>query len=296
MTKPPARTPLEGLVDLACRNGVDIRPTLLRVLTDLYVQKPHHTAEEKKQYAELASRLVEAVDAATRTTVAARLVSCGDAPAEIVQRLAVLAEAQAAPAPTPIDTERAAATELSDLFFAAGSQERRLILTNLDLGPAPASSDIPPPPNDLIARIERAALDHNGAEFVRHLERALGIARDHAERVVRDCSGEPIVVVAKALGMKAAVLQRILLFLNPAIGQSVQRVYDLALLYDEISRPAAERMIAIWRKAGGKDRAAAHRPVYWNDEHNPVRPASPAGRGQETVRGVAPARDRASGG
>ncbi len=295
MTKPPARTPLEGLVDLACRNGVDIRPTLLRVLTDLYVQKPHHTAEEKKQYAELASRLVEAVDAATRTTVAARLASYRDAPVEIVQRLAVLVEAQAAPAPTPIDTERAAATELSDLFFAAGSQERRLILTNLDLGPAPAAGDLPPP-SDIIARLERAALDHNGAEFVRHLERALGIARDHAERVVRDCSGEPIVVVAKALGMKAAVLQRILLFLNPAIGQSVQRVYDLALLYDEINRPAAERMIAIWRKAGGKDRAATYRPVYWNDERNPVRPASPAGREQETVRGIAPTRDRASGG
>ena len=35
---------LDGLVDLACRDGVDIRPTLLRVLTDLYVQKPKHSA------------------------------------------------------------------------------------------------------------------------------------------------------------------------------------------------------------------------------------------------------------
>ena len=38
---------LESLVDLACRDGVDIRPTLLRVLTDLYVQKHVHTSEEE---------------------------------------------------------------------------------------------------------------------------------------------------------------------------------------------------------------------------------------------------------
>ena len=60
-----------------------------------------------------------------------------------------------------------------------------------------------------------------------------------AERIARDYSGEPIVVAAKALGMPAAMLQRILLFLNPAVGQSVERVYDLARLYDEITQGAA---------------------------------------------------------
>ena len=45
-----AYTPLDGLVDLACRDGVDIRPTLLRVLTDLYVQRPTHSADEETQY------------------------------------------------------------------------------------------------------------------------------------------------------------------------------------------------------------------------------------------------------
>ena len=44
MMKFSAYPPLDGLVDLACRDGVDIRPTLLRVLTDLYVQKPTHSA------------------------------------------------------------------------------------------------------------------------------------------------------------------------------------------------------------------------------------------------------------
>ena len=64
-------------------------------------------------------------------------------------------------------------------------------------------------------------------------------------------------VAAKALGMTAAVLQRILLFLNPAIGQSVERVYDLARLYDELTPAAAERMLTIWRQAGGRVAARA---------------------------------------
>ena len=88
MTKSSAYPPLDGLVDLACRDGVDIRPTLLRVLTDLYVQKPAHSAEEETQYVELARGLIEAVDAPTRAMVAARLSAYPAAPAAILRRLA----------------------------------------------------------------------------------------------------------------------------------------------------------------------------------------------------------------
>ena len=57
--------------------------------------------------------------------------------------------------------------------------------------------------------------------------------------------------------MKAAVLQRILLFINPAVGQSIQRVYELADLYDGLSRESAERMLAIWRQGGAPDASGA---------------------------------------
>ena len=49
----------DGLMTLSRREGVDIRPTLLRVLTDLYVQASAHTAEEEQQFVELASRLID---------------------------------------------------------------------------------------------------------------------------------------------------------------------------------------------------------------------------------------------
>ncbi len=61
------------LTHLGLRGGVDMRPTLLRVLTDLYVQKLTHTPDEERHYTELALRLLTAWMCATRAAVAARL-------------------------------------------------------------------------------------------------------------------------------------------------------------------------------------------------------------------------------
>jgi len=57
-------------------------------------------------------------------------------------------------------------------------------------------------------------------------------------------------VAAKALGMKVEVLQRILLMLNPLIGQSLERVYELSRLFGDLTPAAADRMLAIWRNNG----------------------------------------------
>src|SRR5438105_15813792 len=79
---------LEGLDSLARRDGVDIRPTLLRVLTDLYVQKPAHSAEEERHYTELVLRLIDSVDLATRVTIAKKLGAYTGAPPAVARRLA----------------------------------------------------------------------------------------------------------------------------------------------------------------------------------------------------------------
>jgi hypothetical protein len=315
MANPSAYSPLDGLLDLACRDGVDIRPTLLRVLTDLYVQKPAHTADEETQYVELAVGLIGSVDAGTRAVVAARLSAYPGAPATVLQRLLRLTansdssgasstrasiennlnllskldcrvKSIAGPAedrtrlPGNDPGERLplipAKHELTDLFFSASADKRRLILTNLDLSaghqvrvPIPAAADV-------IRRLESAALQRNAAEFGRILEWGVGIARNLAERIAYDSSGEAIVVIAKAIGMKADVLQRILLFLNPAIGHSVKRVFDLAQLYDDIAPATAARMLTIWREAGVRTRPV-HVPQYADDEASNARTrATPA--------------------
>ncbi|HZC57393.1 MAG TPA: hypothetical protein VE396_15330 [Xanthobacteraceae bacterium] len=79
---------LENLTHFGFRDGVDMRPTLIRVLTDLYVQKLTHTIEEKRHYTELALRLLDAVDVATRVAVAGRLARHMSPPVRVIARLA----------------------------------------------------------------------------------------------------------------------------------------------------------------------------------------------------------------
>lgn len=293
MRKSFASPTLDSLVDLACRDGVDIRPTLLRVSTDLYVQKPTHSADEEVQYTELALGLIGAVDAPTRAAVASRLATYPGAPAAVLHRLGGAVTPVDPVRPSEPKSEPNSEADLAELFFAAGTDERRLVLTNLD-AVAGAEQRRPPVANDLILRLETAALQHNAGEFSRTLERALGISGALAERITRDASGEPLVVAARALGMKAAVLQRVLLFLNPQVGQSIERVYGLARLYDELTPAAAERMLAIWQQTGGQ-RKPRHEPLHWDDVHRNARSqASHAGHRVTRNREPLPSRIRSN--
>jgi hypothetical protein len=268
---------LSGLVELGNRDGVDIRPTLLRVMTDLYVQKDKHSDEEERHFTELALRLIDLVDAKTRATVASKIAAHPAAPAAVRQRLLKEAGSPAAPAepeksPSVFSGTRATAGELSTLFFTADAEERRLILLNLPYSAlAPTVPIGPAAARESIQRLEAAALGHNGEAFIRELERALGIAREQARRVMDDASGEPIVVAAVALGMPADVLQRILLCLNPAISQSVRRIHELALLHEDIEPEAALRLLAVWQAGHRAEKkppeaAPGHQPKHRRDE------------------------------
>src|ERR1700744_5773714 len=87
MTTSPLFPGFDGLMTLSRREGVDIRPTLLRVLTDLYVQASSHSADEARQFVELTSRLIDQVDDAPRAAVRARLAIYPSTPVEILRRL-----------------------------------------------------------------------------------------------------------------------------------------------------------------------------------------------------------------
>jgi hypothetical protein len=326
----------EGLFDLD-RKGVDIRPTLLRVLTDQYLQSPVHSPDDVRHYTELAMRLLDETDIATRAAVSVRLAPHACAPRSIMLQLArdvlevaepvllhspVLTPADCeaiieergvcyadiltrrnkpAPAPepaapvaaiepalpaalptiedaasgsiepeietteielpataeaeisaeddTPEPADNANARELCELFFAAGSAERRLILLNLEYAEWPAGEPPAPLQRADVWRLETAALRHHTATLMRELERALGISYQQSRRIVEDEMGEPIVVAAKAMSLPADILQRIVLFMNPRVGQSVDRVYELSALYNEISVESARRLVAILRAA-----------------------------------------------
>jgi hypothetical protein len=271
MTDHSVFPPIEGLLNLACRNGVDIRPTLLRVLTDLYTQTRSHSPSEEAQYVELALRLIDSVDAATLNAVATRLAAYSRAPSAIVARLHERGGSFSAPQePTPA---RPPENDLGNSFFAADSYERQLILTNLEAATPPASTHNIAAAVETCSRLEAAVLDHNVAEFIRLLESSLMLPHATAEKIANDASGEAIIVATKALGMPNAKLQRILLLINPAIGHSVERVYELAALYDEINAHTAEAMVQIWRGVTAK-RRDTHQTMLYDDEGRSARVAA----------------------
>ena len=285
------------LAHLGLHGHVDMRPTLLRVLTDLYVQKLTHTPDEERHYTELALRLLDGVDVPTRATVAARLAHHLSPPVRVIQRLAAdlpdvaapvrahpllqgnieaekLAPAVAMPvaeveidqqgeetapaAEAPITIAADVASELNELFFAANANERRLILLNLEIvAPTPAGRVEFARDAAVGRRLEAAALARNREDFAQHLAQALQIPRAQARRIAGDDLGEPVVTAAKALNMSRDVVYRILLFINATIGHSVERVHALAALYDEMPPQAAEHMVAIWQALHKKERAAA---------------------------------------
>jgi hypothetical protein len=296
MSKQPSISPIDSLVDLACRDGVDVRPTLLRVITDLYVQKPAHSNDETTQYIELALGLIDAVDEGTRAVVATTLSHYPGAPEAVVRKLQAAGETPRASLALPtiefgedIRTRQPVREEVApqrdddliEVFFGADQDERRLILLNLDVVADNAGSLSVSP--DIVGQLETAALKRHQADFARLVATVLRIRRELADRIVQDPSGEPLVIVAKALGIQGAVLQRILLCLNPAIGISVERVFNLAVLYDEISVAAASHMISIWRELAPAIVARSrHETVYQDDARTVRRPVAREARRADT--------------
>ena len=356
--KLPTMPNLEGLISLARQDGIDVRPTLIRVLTDMYVQKDGHTRDEERRFIELASWLLSTVDVATRAAVAKKLAAYAEAPRAVVRRLAadefevaepvlrlspcltsedllaitiecgwrhaaaiagrelrteaaapVLApetnESVASPAhaamvsePTaddaaqteaviaaPASAETAApAMNLPEVsngrrFLTAGAEERRAILAEIDDVPPSDTAQIPAATPEAIAQLEAAALAERPDDFARDLQRLLLVSRDTAQEIVDDGRGEPVVIAARAMGMRGNVLLRILLFLNPSVGRSVERVFDLMDLFTRVTPEAARTLVAEWREPRiGERRNARYQPALWDDETAARRGSSDFGR------------------
>jgi len=302
---------------LSRREGVDIRPTLLRVLTDLYVQTSAHSADEERQFVELTSRLIEEVDDATRAAVRARLAVYPATPAEILHKLGLhrtdprdplpFAPAIAGTSPAPAQPQPRSPTEaelriasslsmrpndaaeISDMFFAANASERVQILHNIQDTPLKASARIPPKRAARAVEIlEMAAFAEDVENFTLEVGEALILPSRIAAQVVRDPGREPLACAARALGMPSAVFQRVLMFLDPEFGSSVQNVYRLSRLYDRLSERSALVILAAWRGSTMAVTRAKFRPSLYDDDRNRARLASAPARPPMRP-GIAPA-------
>jgi hypothetical protein len=125
------RTPnLRGLIALAKRDGVDIRPTLVRVITDLFVQEPVHSPAEVERYVELARHMLEGVDEASRHAVAMKLARYPRAPREILMMLAADTLEVAEPV---LSQANFAEADLLRLVGTLDEARRRIIAGRADL-------------------------------------------------------------------------------------------------------------------------------------------------------------------
>ncbi|MGJ5177290.1 DUF2336 domain-containing protein [Bradyrhizobium oligotrophicum] len=296
MTRSSLFPGFDGLLTLSRREGVDIKPTLLRVLTDLYVQASTHSADEERQFVELVSRLVDDVDDATRAAVRARLAIYPGTPIEILRKLGLrpsqdeamlplaglippALRAPAAKAPMRDDSTSAGlamqprdAAELSEMFLRAAPKERIAILENL--ATAPLKPAAPTPRHraaHAIEALEMAAFNADVEIFTAELGESLILPARITQEVMSDESGEPLACAVKALGMPAAVFERVLLFLKPEMGQSVHTVFRLSRFYDRLSERAALIMLAAWRGSAMAALRAKHRTALYDDERPHVR-------------------------
>jgi hypothetical protein len=297
----------DGLLMLSRRDGVDIRPTLLRVLTDLYVQTNTHSTEEEQHFVELTSRLIDQVDDATRAAVRARLSIYPQTPAAIMSRLKLHAAVQprtsssTKPAPPAAETkprtvsmlsmESRDAAEISGMFFAANARDRALILHNLATAPLRPSPRIHPSrAARAIETLHMAAFAADIDNFTTELSETLILPARIAERVVKDPGGEPLACAVKVVGMSSKIFQQVLLFLDPAIGTSVTAVYRLSRLYDLLNERSARIMLAAWRGTTMTEARAKYRPALYDDERHRGRTASAHGRSGVAQPGAAPLR------
>jgi uncharacterized protein DUF2336 len=284
----------DGLMTLSRREGVDIRPTLLRVLTDLYVQTRVHSGDEERQFIELTSRLIGQVDDATRAAVRARLSIYPNTPAEITKKLGLRSAVTEqpvsrapAPAPAPYQPRVEAASdgpsslpmqpkdaaEISNMFFGADVGNRALILHNLAETPLKPSAPIPAPRALRAAQtLEMAAFAADTESFTLEIGEALILPARMAARVVGDPGGEPLACAVKALGISSDVFQRMLIFL-PAFGSSVMTVYRLSRLYDRLNERTALIMLAAWRGSTMLVAPPKYRPALYDDERHRARSA-----------------------
>lgn len=330
---------LDGLAALARKDGLDMRAVLVRVLTDLYIQAPAHTAEEQRHYGDLALRYIEAADVSTRSVVARKLAAYAGAPSGIVIRLArdVIDVAEPILRQSPVlsrsdleaiakdcgpehasivrerlntarpDAPASAAQAQKESALAHGAPKTRVSERARDSGSPRADPDqltgAPPPVDagdigarflsadgptrramlaalqapeiaprspitkseDSVRRMELAALRRNADEFARELQRLLAISRIAAETIARDESGEALVVALRALELPSSLVLRILLFLNPRIGDHVDRVFELTQLYQGIELTSAMRIVTSLQQHEDAPRPVQYRPSFAPD-------------------------------
>jgi hypothetical protein len=99
-----------------------------------------------------------------------------------------------------------------------------------------------------------------------------------ARQIAEDPGGEPLACAARAIGMSSEIFERIILFLDPELGASVNRVYRLSRLYDALSERVALIVLAAWRGTTIATTRAKYQSSLYDEERQRARGAASAGK------------------
>ena len=135
--------------------------------------------------------------------------------------------------------------EAASLFMAANSEQRWAIMLaaqRADLGRKPAGAAALD--RDAAARLEFSAIAGDPGEFAGVLAGAIGAPLELATQIATDPSGEPLAVALVAVGAPRDLCVRILTAADIHDGDGFPRIHALARLSDQLSVPAARRILA----------------------------------------------------
>ncbi len=104
---------------------------------------------------------------------------------------------------------------------------------------------------------------------------ALELEPSIVRQMIDDRSGEPLVLMLRALGLPPEEANQVLLLANPAIGTAVETFFRMVDLYAGMEANVAEALVATWRLDGERSSAPRHQPQF-SDAEGVRRPAARA--------------------
>ncbi len=112
------------------------------------------------------------------------------------------------------------------------------------------------------ARLASLARQRQRDALIRTLAQGLRLDESDVAALMDDPSGEPLIVLLRAIGLPETEAQQVLLFANPVIARGVESFERLARLFGETAESAADSLVTSWRSHGESHAAAAHAPLF----------------------------------
>ncbi len=130
-------------------------------------------------------------------------------------------------------------------------------------------------------RLIASARDRDMVGFGEEIAAGLRLPAEIAARILRDQSGDMLVIALQAIGCDEAATGRIIMAARPDIGHSVERFLAVMRFYGRLTRAVAYRLIAGWLQAAapghrtGGDTGRKSLPARMTERHGRIAAIAP---------------------